>query len=130
MIKLRLEDNPRRMLSYLHEWKYPFPWTAEEIAASIVLRGDNGDDTVGFIWFAPQDVASGVWSFHITVSPHYRGRWLSRAGIKKFHVMCEILNIKTLMIEHYLPVTKAIAHMLGAEEVSENLSFLDIEREG
>ena len=126
-VTLRLEDNAKRMLGYLTEWEYPIPWTAEELTASVCLRAEHRGETIAYVWLAPLEIEAGVWSLHIIVRKDFRGRWFSWENWYKFKVVLELLSVSTLMIETYADATRRLAKMLGASEVSENITYLDLE---
>lgn len=126
--KLRLEDDISRLLECMIKWEYPFPWNAEQLAASVALSAFDGEHTVGFIWLSPLELDKSVWSIHIMVSPNYRKMWFNWESYKKLNVMFEFLGIRTLIIETRNNSLRQIARVLGALRVNENISYIDLEK--
>lgn len=123
----KLEDDVDRMLHLITAWGYPIPWSPKYLAASVCVRAEHEGEPVGYVWLAPQEFSKGVWAIHIIFRKDVRGRWFTPQNWQKFQIILELLDVRTLVIEHYQPVTKRLARFLGAQEVADTMSFLDLE---
>ena len=112
MITPRFSGNPKGTLEFLKSINYPYTWTEEALAKSLMFDLlDDDEILVGVIWFTWFN--SRTLELHLAVSPEYKGRWITRKLMSDMEIVANMTGAEKGVAQATVPAHQRMLMKMG-----------------